>query len=55
MQRWIQGTGLDLQQVVGLRPDCLSNAVSMLRAPLQGPKNQHVEGSLEEVQAAVIG
>ncbi len=30
-------------------------AVDVLRAPLESPEHEHVEGALEELQAPVIG
>src|SRR5688500_2990821 len=54
MQRRIERAGLDLQQIIRLRADRLTNAVAMVRSPLQGSKNEHVEGSLEELQVLVV-
>ena len=55
MQRGVERAGFDLEQVVGLRADRLADAVAVLRAPLQGPQDEHVEGALEEFQALVVG
>ena len=55
VQRGIERAGFDLEQVVGLRADGLADAVAVLGPPLQGPKNEHVEGALEELQAPVVG
>ena len=55
MQRRIERAGLDLQQIVGLRANGLADAVAVLRAPLEGPEDEHVERALEELQALVVG
>ena len=55
VERGIERAGFDLQQIVGLRADRLADAVAVLRAPLQGPQDQHVEGALEQFEALGIG
>ena len=55
VQRGIERAGLDLEQVVGLRADRLADAVSVLRSPDEGPKDEHVEGALEELEAVIVG
>jgi hypothetical protein len=55
MQRRIERAGLDLQQIVRLRADRLADAVTMARAPLQGPKNKHVERALKKLEPLWIG
>src|SRR5262245_55809577 len=55
VQRGIEGAGLDLEEVVGLRADRLADAVAVLRAPLKGPEDQHVERSLEQFEALFVG
>ena len=55
VQRGIEGAGFDLEQVVGLRADGLADAVAVLRPPLEGPEDEHVEGALEQLQAPVVG
>src|SRR5688572_4656462 len=55
VQCGIEGPCFNLEQVIGLRADRLSDAVPMLRAPLESPQDQHVERALEQVQALVFG
>ena len=55
MQRGIERAGFDLEQIIRLRADRLTNAVAVLGSPLEGSENEHVEGSLEELQALVVG
>jgi hypothetical protein len=54
VQRRVQGAGFDLELVVRLRADVLSDAVAVLASPLQGPQDEHVEGALEQVEALVV-
>jgi len=44
----------DLQSIPGFCAEGLANAVAVLRAPLERPKNQHVESSLNDVDAISI-
>jgi hypothetical protein len=54
MQRGIQRAGFDLEPIIRLRADRLTNAVAVLASPLEGSENEHVERSLEEIQALVV-
>src|SRR4029077_14113113 len=45
VQRGVERSGFDLQQIVGLRADRLADAVAVLRTPLQDPQDEHVERS----------
>src|SRR3954454_19010340 len=53
LQGGIQRTGFDLQHVGRLRANRLSDRVAVLRSPLQGAEDQHVEGAVEKVGARV--
>ena len=55
MQRRIERAGFDLEQIVRLRADRLADAVAVLRAPLQGPQDQHVERALKQLEPLGIG
>ena len=55
VERRVERAGLDLEQIVGLRADRLADAVAVLRSPLQGAQDEHVEGGLEELEALVVG
>ena len=54
VQGRIKRAGLHLQEIVGLRANCLSDAVPVLGSPLQGPQDEHVEGALQELEAAFV-
>src|SRR5260370_23212040 len=54
MQSRVQRASLDLQKLSRIRADRLAYSVSMLRPPLQGPENQHVEGALKKFDAVLI-
>src|SRR3954465_509105 len=54
MQRRIQRTGFDTEQIVGLRPDRLADPVTVLRPPLEGAEDEHVERALEKLQPLVF-
>src|SRR5262245_20247147 len=55
MQRGIEGAGFDLEQIIRLRANRLTNAVAVLGFPLEGSENEHVKGPLEELQSLVVG
>ena len=38
-----------------MRADGLADAVAVLRAPLQGAQDEHVQGALEQFQAPFVG
>ena len=44
----------DLQGILGSCAEGLANSVAVMRAPLQRPKNQHIESSLNEFDAISI-
>src|SRR5262249_47792250 len=55
VERRVERARLDPQQVLGLSPDRLADAVAVPRPPLERPEDEHVEGTLEELQAPVVG
>ena len=50
MEGRIKRAGLDLEEIVGLGADRLADAVTMLRAPLQGSQDEHVERALQQLE-----
>lgn len=50
MERGIKAAAFHLQEFLGTGADGLSDAVAVLRAPLQGPENKQVERALEEFE-----
>src|SRR5215469_9204309 len=54
MESRIQRSGLHLKHISGLQTQSLDNAISMLRSPLQGLKNKHVECSLQQLNPVFI-
>jgi hypothetical protein len=54
VERRVERSRFDLEQIIGLRADSLADAVTVLRAPLQDPQDQHIERALEEFEALVF-
>src|SRR4029077_2962845 len=46
---WIERPRLDLQQILGPGPNRLSDGQTVLRSPLQGLKDEHIERPLKDV------
>jgi len=46
----VEGTVLNLQQVVGLGADDLSDSVAVLGAPLESAEDEEVESALQDVE-----
>jgi hypothetical protein len=55
MQRRVQGPGFSLENIAGAGPDRLAKTVAVLRPPAEGPKNQHVQRTLEQFDPILIG
>src|SRR5262245_43149654 len=55
VERGIERAGLDAEQVVGLRADGLTDAVAVLRTPLQRAKDEQVERALKQLEPAIVG
>src|SRR5262245_6281555 len=54
MQRWIERTRLDAEAVRRFCANGLANAVAVLRTPLKGLQDEHVERSLEKLDAVRV-
>jgi hypothetical protein len=54
MKRGVERAGLDLEYFTGVRVEGLNNAVAVLRSPLEGLEDKHVEGSLDELDAVLV-
>src|SRR5262245_32570823 len=55
VQGGVERAGLDLEQLLGLPADGLADPVAVPGPPLEGPKDQHVQGALEELEARIVG
>src|SRR5262245_53620875 len=54
MKRRIERSSLDPEKISRTAPNTLADSVPMLRAPSQGPKDQHVERALQQVDGILI-
>lgn len=45
----------DLQQFFGAGADHLTDAMTMLRSPLERPQNEHIQRPLEQFKTVPIG
>jgi len=54
MKRWIERASLDSQEIRRTAPDALADTVPVLGPPLQGPKDQHVEGALQQIDGILV-
>ena len=54
MQRGIEGPGVDLEQVAGMRANRLADAVAMAGPPAQLLEDQQVERALEQFDAVLV-
>ena len=50
MQRWIEGTVIDVEHFIGAGAERNADTVAVLRSPLQGAQNQQVERALEQIR-----
>src|SRR5580700_3187699 len=55
MEGWVERTVLDLQQIVTGALDVFGDGVAVGRPGKQGPQDEHIEGSLQEVCAVWSG
>src|SRR6185437_3935732 len=54
VQSRIKGSGLNLQNIRGLGAQRQYDPITMLRSPLQGTQDKHVEGALQQFDAVLI-
>ena len=54
MQRRIQRSGIHLEDVGGMAPQRLADAVAVVRAPLQRLEDQEIKRSLQELDPVLV-
>src|SRR5580692_7716691 len=54
VQRWIERTGVDLQDVSRICADRLADPVAVLRPPPQGFEDEQIERSLQQLDAVPV-
>jgi hypothetical protein len=54
VKRWVEGAGFDLEDFAGARSEGLGDAVAVLRPPLEGLEDEHVQRSLEKFDSVLV-